>query len=94
MESVFYGFEKLNNMDNLLKKLEKEKDMALKHQHDNDHSWGYLDGIEKAIEIVKNYSIPAVVVRSEQVLCCCDNPNGFKEMEEGKETCSQCEKPY
>lgn len=35
-----------------------------------------------------------VVGRSEQLLCCCDNPNGFKEMEEGRETCSKCKKPY
>ena len=35
-----------------------------------------------------------VVGQSEQLVCCCDNPNAFKEMEEGKETCSKCEKPY
>ena len=35
-----------------------------------------------------------VVGRSEQLLCSCDNPNGFKEMEEGKEFCGQCQKPY
>lgn len=54
-------------MNNLLKELEKERDVALKHQHNNDHSWGYLNGIEKAIEIVKNCSIPAVVGQSEQL---------------------------
>ena len=35
-----------------------------------------------------------VVGRSEQLLCSCDNPNGFKEMEDGIETCSKCKKPY
>ena len=35
-----------------------------------------------------------VVWRSEQLLCCCDNPTGFKELEEGRETCSKCKKPY
>jgi hypothetical protein len=32
--------------------------------------------------------------RSRHLLCSCDNPNWLKEMEEGKETCSQCQKPY
>lgn len=54
-------------MHNLLKELEKERDVALKHENDNDHSWGYLDGLERAIEIVKNCSIPNVVGRSEQL---------------------------
>ena len=47
-----------------------------------------------ALEQVKNCSISVVVGRSEQLLCCCDNPNGFKEMEEGRQTCSKCKKPY
>lgn len=39
-------------------------------------------------------AINGVVGRSEQLVCSCDNPNGFKEMEEGRETCSKCKKPY
>lgn len=76
-------------MDNLLKELEKERDIALKHEHDNNHSWGYLNGIEKAIEIVKNCSIPAVVGRSEQLpileRCDCEEPN-----EEPIKVCMNC----
>ena len=36
----------------------------------------------------------SVVGQSEQLICSCDNPNGFKEMEEGRETCSECKNPY
>ena len=32
--------------------------------------------------------------RRELLLCSCDNPDGFKEMEQGEETCSKCKKPY
>ena len=28
------------------------------------------------------------------LLCSCDNPNGLKEMEERRPTCSKCKKPY
>ena len=45
-------------------------------------------------DVVKLFSIHNVVGQSEQLLCCCGNPKAFKEMEQGKETCSQCEKPY
>jgi len=55
----------------------------------------HLEYYENIIECTKQaLTIPAVVGRSEQLLCCCDNPNGFKEMEEGRETCSKCKKPY
>lgn len=37
---------------------------------------------------------PVLCGNSEQLLCCCDNPNGFKEMEQGREFCSNCKKPY
>ena len=50
-----------------------------------------LKHIDTANEILRLFS---VVGRSEQLLCSCDNPNGFKEMDEGKEFCSQCQKPY
>jgi Zn finger protein HypA/HybF involved in hydrogenase expression len=51
---------------------------------------------DKAIKeaVTEALRIHDVVGRSEQLLCSCDNPNGFKEMEEGKEFCSQCQKPY
>ena len=39
-------------------------------------------------------SLFSVVWQSEQLICSCDNPNGFKEMEEGRETCSECKNPY
>lgn len=42
----------------------------------------------------KQCAINDVVGRIEQLLCSCDNLNGFKEMEEGRETCSKCKKPY
>ena len=45
-------------------------------------------------EIKQALTIPVVVGQSEQLVCSCDNPNGFKEMEEGRETCSKCKKPY
>ena len=43
---------------------------------------------------VKNLGIHDVSNRRELLLCSCDNPDGFKEMEQGKETCSKCKKPY
>ena len=45
-------------------------------------------------------AIKAIIVthccmgEAEQLLCSCDNSNGFKEMEDGRETCSKCKKPY
>lgn len=56
-----------------------------KRQQINDKAYDYM---------FEQLRLHSVVGRSEQLLCCCDNPNGFKEMEEGKETCSQCGKPY
>jgi hypothetical protein len=50
--------------------------------------------MESRIKVNNNFVLADVVGRSEQLLCSCDNPNGFKEMEEGKEFCSQCQKPY
>ena len=47
--------------------------------------------LEQADETLLLFS---VVGRSEQLVCSCDNPNGFKELEEGRETCSKCKKPY
>ena len=52
----------------------------------------YFEDIVKATK--QALTIPDVVGQSEQLFCSCENPNGFKEMEEGKETCSQCQKPY
>lgn len=46
---------------------------------------------EKTLEQLRLYG---VVGQSEQLVCSCDNPNGFKEMEEGRENCSKCKKPY
>jgi len=63
---------------------------------------GFDNGTEESlIELLETYhkselnllTIP-VVGQSEQLLCCCDNPKAFKEMEQGKERCSKCEKPY
>lgn len=48
-----------------------------------------VTGVVKKI----NY-IPCCMAEAEQLLCSCDNPNGFKEMEQGRETCSKCKKPY
>lgn len=52
----------------------------------------YLQVAESVVEKF-NY-IPCCMGEAEQLLCSCDNPNGFKEMEEGRETCSKCKKPY
>jgi len=50
------------------------------------------DFIDK--HVIEQLTIPVVVRQSEQLFCCCDNPKAFKEMEQGKERCSKCEKPY
>lgn len=43
---------------------------------------------------MKQLRLGDVVGQSKQLFCSCDNPNGFKEMEEGKAACSQCGKFY
>lgn len=48
----------------------------------------------EAQKLVKKLSLGVVVGRSEQLVCSCDNPSGFEEMEQGRETCSKCNKPY
>lgn len=63
-------------MDDLLKELKKERDVALIHQHDNDYSLGYLNGIEKAIELLKNCYTP-VVMPSSYMPYDLDLPNGL-----------------
>lgn len=45
-------------------------------------------------KIEHNLHISPDLKQKDQCFCSCDNPNGFAEMEQGKETCSQCEKPY
>jgi hypothetical protein len=50
--------------------------------------------IDKHKTELKELRIADVSRRSEQLLCCCDNSNAFKEMEEGKDTCSKCGNPY
>lgn len=55
----------------------------------------YKKDIETFLETQNQaLTVPNVTRISEQLLCCCDNPDGFKEIEEGKETCSQCGNPY
>jgi chemotaxis regulatin CheY-phosphate phosphatase CheZ len=56
-----------------------------------DFKSDYVEWLERQLNDLR---IANVVGRSEQLLCSCDNPNGFKEMEEGRETCSKCKKPY
>jgi hypothetical protein len=48
----------------------------------------YISELEK---VVKNCSIPAVVGRSEQLVCGCDK--WHDRMEESNNTCSTCDKP-
>ena len=45
-------------------------------------------------KLVKKLTNNVYTRYGEQDLCCCDNPNGFKEIDDGKVKCSQCEKPY
>ena len=76
MESVFYGFETLN-----LKTMTNEKiyENVMGHKPNKEFgvkgsfSWDDIDALMNA---VKNCSIPAVVGRSEQLVCyiCKKNP--------------------
>lgn len=75
-------------------KLATEKTEAGDLIKDNNLTESIVKMLENyALIRAKNYSIP-VVGQSEQLVCSCDNPNGFREMEEGRETCSKCKKPY
>jgi hypothetical protein len=75
------------NLDNLINDLETYDRMDMLSDNGRNQLNEYRS-IKQALRIHD------VVGRSEQFICSCDNPNGFKEMEEGKETCSQCQKPY
>jgi hypothetical protein len=75
------------NLDNLINDLETYDRMDMLSDNGRNQLNEYRS-IKQALRIHD------VVGRSEQLVCSCDNPNGFKEMEEGKETCSQCQKPY
>lgn len=55
----------------------------------SDHYVNWLESKVLAINYTR-----CCMGEAEQLLCSCDNPNGFKEMEEGRETCSKCKKPY
>ena len=69
MGLVFYGFEKLNIMDIKLKYKawigEKHADIAHKLMGNDIETFA----LEFAEHLVKNYSIPDVVERSEQLVC-------------------------
>jgi len=59
----------------------------------------YWKAVKEAKDLIKKVKakqliLHIVVGQSEQLVCSCDNPNGFKEMEEGRENCSKCKKPY
>jgi hypothetical protein len=75
------------NLDNLINDLETYDRMDMLSDNGRNQLNEYRS-IKQALRIHD------VVGLSEQLVCSCDNPNGFKEMEEGKETCSQCQKPY
>jgi elongation factor P--beta-lysine ligase len=75
------------NYEKLIKKLVDKK-----AEQDNQIDLNAYENGMRAL--AQALSIANVVGRSEQLVCSCNNPNGFKEMEEGKETCSQCQKPY
>ena len=71
MESVFYGIKTLK-LDIMIKyseikKVAKEKFGNGKYLTDKED--GFRQGVEWALEQVKNCSIPAVVGRSEQLVC-------------------------
>lgn len=79
MEELIEKFEKETGLEFYTTSLDKGEDL---------YSYDFVNWL------IKQLPIHGVVGQSEQLLCCCDNPNAFKEMEDGKETCSKCEKPY
>jgi len=83
-------FLNLNKMTEIQKQYCEEKGLIYINPENTEIS-DYVIWLEEQILALR---IHDVIGQSEQLVCCCDNPNSFKEMEEGKETCSQCRKSY
>lgn len=66
--------------------------------HDIDSVYERIDMWLKSDECKQLQPVEQTEVKigyyNEHELCCCNNPNGLKEMDDGKDFCSQCKKPF
>jgi hypothetical protein len=93
---VYYPSGGINDLRVTFNDIEDVRDFIEnnKSNYDNYHVYDRISGEQIHDLWSDELHQPNVMVRSEQLLCSCDNPNAFKEMEEGKEFCTKCEKPY
>jgi hypothetical protein len=72
-----------------INELNEALDVAIQCLEDSIEGFQLMEGVKEANEKLED--LPR---EYKDVLCSCDNPNAFKEMDERKPRCSKCNKFY